>query len=69
MSVPMKNRQKQNKVLPFPKPPEEPERIVIQIGKHRFAIHWETKIEELLPVPPVTLRKRRDKKTTMKIVK
>ena len=69
MSVPMNNRQKQNKVLPFPKPPEEPERIVIQIGKHRFAIHWETKIEELPPVPPVTLWKRRDRKATMKIVK
>jgi hypothetical protein len=36
MSVAMKNRQKQKKALPFPKPPEEPERIVIQIGKDRL---------------------------------
>jgi hypothetical protein len=69
MSVVMKNRQKQNKVLPLPKPPEEPERIVIQVGKDRFAIHWETRIEELPPVPPVTAWKRRGKHVTMKIVK
>ena len=64
--VVMKNRQK--KVLHFPKPAEQPEdpRIVVQIGRDRFAIHWE--IEELPPVPPVTLWPR-NKKATMKIVK
>ena len=63
----MKNRQK--KVLPFPKRPEQPEdsRTVVQIGSDRFAIHWE--IEDLPPVSPVILWKPRDKKATMKIMK
>ena len=41
----------QKNVLPFPKPPEEPATIVVQIGSDRFAIHWE--IEELPPAVPV----------------
>ena len=63
MTVVMKNRQK--KVLPFPKPPEEPKpsTIVVQIGNDRFAIHWE--VEELLPVPHVTNREQHDKKLTI----
>jgi hypothetical protein len=67
MSVVMKNSQK--KVLPFPAPPEEPaaSTIVVQIGTDRFAIHWE--IEDLPPVAPLMLGKRRADKTTAKIVK
>ena len=51
MSVVMRNSQK--KVLPFPKPREEPgaHTIVCQIGDERFAIHYE--IEDLPPVAPV----------------
>jgi hypothetical protein len=43
------------KMLPFPKPPEEPvaSTIVVQIGNDRFAIHWA--IEELPPVAPPVL--------------
>jgi hypothetical protein len=64
MNVLMKNRQK--KVLPFPKPPEEPEpsKIVVQIGNERFAIHYE--VEDLPPVPPLLLWKRPGKKVTPK---
>ncbi len=60
----MKNRQK--KVLQFPKPPEESKTspIVIQIGNERFAIHY--KVEDLRPV---LLWNRRGKKATAKIVK
>jgi hypothetical protein len=67
MSVVMKNRQK--KVLPFPKPPEQPaaSTIVVQIGKDRFALHWE--MEELPPAVPMVRMKRRGKQTTMQIVK
>jgi hypothetical protein len=56
MNTLMKNSKK--KVLPFPKPPEEPaaSTIVVQIGKERFAIHWE--IEELPPAAPLLLWKR-----------
>jgi hypothetical protein len=57
MTVLMKNNQK--KVLPFPKPPEEPANapIVVQIGNERFAIHYE--IEDMLPVAePLVLWKR-----------
>ena len=63
----MKKRQK--RVLPFPKPTEEPapSRIVVQIGRDRFAIHWE--IEELPPAAPVALLKRQGKQATMQIVK
>jgi hypothetical protein len=67
MSVVMKNRQR--KVLPFPKPLEEPadSMIVVQIGKDRFAIHWE--MEELPPAAPMVLFKRRGKHATMQILK
>jgi hypothetical protein len=66
MSVVMKNSRK---VLPFPKPPEEPapSTIVVQIGKDRFAIHWE--MEELpLPAPRIPWE-RRAQEATAKIVK
>jgi hypothetical protein len=51
----MKNHRK--KVLPFPKPPEEPANlpIVVQIGNERFAIHYE--IEDLPPAAPLLLWK------------
>jgi hypothetical protein len=67
ISVFMKNRQK--KVLQFPKAPEEPETspIVVQIGNERFAIHYQ--VEALRPAPPVLLWNRRSKKITAKIVK
>jgi hypothetical protein len=67
ISVAMKKRQKN--VLPFPKPAEEPapSTIVVQIGKDRFAIHWE--VEELPPAEPVAPRKRQGKQATMQIVK
>jgi hypothetical protein len=66
MSVVM-NRHK--KVLPFPKPPQEPapSTIVVQIGDERFAIHWE--IEELPLVEPPVLGKRESGKATLKIVR
>lgn len=43
------------KILPFPKPPEEPANstIVVQIGRERFAIHYE--VEDLPPAPPTLL--------------
>jgi hypothetical protein len=68
MSVLMNN----NKVLPFPKPPREPEpsKIVVQIGNERFAIHYQ--MEELPPVPPVPpllLWKRPGKKATTRIMR
>ena len=67
MSVVMKNRQK--KVLPFPKPLEEPaaSTIVVQIGKDRFAIHWE--MEKLPPAAPIVGLKRPGQQTTVQIVK
>jgi hypothetical protein len=68
MTVVMKNRQ--NNVLPFPKPPEEPgtSTITFQIGGERFAIH--TRVEDLPPAPPpVEIGKRRAKKAPFKIVK
>jgi hypothetical protein len=67
MSILMNNRQK--KVLAFPTPPEEPlaSTIVIQIGKDRFAIHWE--IENLPPAAPLLLWKRAAQKATVKIVR
>ena len=51
----MKNRQK--KVLPFPKPPEGPvtSTIIAQIGRERFAIHLE--IEDLPPEATVALER------------
>jgi hypothetical protein len=62
----MKNRKK--KVLPFPTPPEESaaSMIVVQIGKERFAIHWE--IEELPPAAPLVLWKRAAKEPRRNIV-
>jgi hypothetical protein len=53
----MKNSQK--KVLPFPKPPEEPgaQTIICQIGGERFAIHYE--IEDLPPAAPLLQWKQR----------
>ena len=63
----MKNRQK--KVLEFPKPPEEPgaRTIVCQIGDERFAIHYE--IEDLPPAAPPIPWKPGTKKAAQKIVK
>ena len=56
------------KVLPFPKPPEEPgaSTIVCQIGDERFAIRWE--IEELPPVAPLLARREGSKEARAKIV-
>ena len=53
----MKNRQK--KVLLFPKLPEQPQdqTMTIQVGNQRFAIHYE--IENLPPGPPPELVVRR----------
>jgi hypothetical protein len=64
----MKNRE--NHVLPFPKPPAEPGglRIICQIGSERFAIHMQ--VEDLPPAPPpVVMLKRRAKKAPSKVVK
>ena len=63
----MKNRPKN--VLPFPTPPAEPldATIIVQVGKDRFAIHWE--IEELPPASPLVVWKRRAQKPPVKIVK
>jgi hypothetical protein len=63
----MKNRQQM--VSPFPKPLDEPaaSTIVVQIGKDRFAIHWE--MEELPPAAPTVRMKQRGKQATMQIVK
>jgi len=63
-------KKSKNKVLPFPKPPEQPEvpTIVVQIGNEHFAIRWE--IEELPPAAPLVLRTTcREKRAAMKIVK
>jgi hypothetical protein len=62
----MKNRQK--KVLPFPKPPGKPlaSTLIVQIGSDRFAIHWE--IEELPPALPLVVWQRRTKKAIVKVV-
>jgi hypothetical protein len=67
ISVVMKIRK--NNVLPFPKPPQEPETttIVVQIGSERFAIHFE--IEDLPSAVPPVLRTQGSKETTLKIVK
>jgi hypothetical protein len=70
MSVVMKNRQKQvRRVLQFPAPTEEPasSRIVVQIGKERFAIHWE--IEEMAPAVPPVLLTRPVKKVKPEIIR
>ena len=63
----MKNTQK--KVLPFPKPPEEPgaQSIICNIGDQRFAIHYQ--IEDLPPAVPALLWKQGTKKATPRIVK
>jgi hypothetical protein len=60
MSVLMKTTR--NKVLQFPKPPEESKTspIVVQIGNERFAIHYQ--MEELPPIPPLLLWKRPGKR-------
>jgi hypothetical protein len=60
----MKNRQK--KVLEFPKPPQESgaRTIVCKIGDERFAIHYE--IEDLPPAAPLVLW---DQEGNCKIVK
>jgi hypothetical protein len=68
MTVVMKNRQ--NNVLPFPKPPAEPgtSTIIAQVGSERFAIHMQ--IEDLPPAsPPVVMWKRRAKKAPSRVVK
>ena len=69
MTVVMKNRK--NNVLPFPKPPEEPEisTITCQIGSERFAIHIQVEDLPPAPPPPLVMRQRRAKKATSKIVK
>jgi hypothetical protein len=63
----MKNSPK--KVLPFPKPPEEPaaSTIVAQIGSERFALHW--RIEELPPAATMVRLKRPSKQASLQIVK
>ena len=60
----MKNRQ--NNVLSFPTPPEEPgvSTIIVQIADERFAIHFEIEDLPLVPLPP----KRETKNTIAKIV-
>jgi hypothetical protein len=68
MTVVMKSRK--NNVLPFPKPPEEPETstIIAQIGSERFAIHMQ--IEDLPPAARlVVMLKGRAQKADGKIVK
>ena len=49
----MKKNLNNEKVLPFPKPREEPEgsTIIVRIGTDRFAIHYE--IEDLPPAAPL----------------
>ena len=63
----MKNSQK--KVLPFPKPPEEPgaQTIVCQIGDERFAIHYE--IEDLPPAASLLAWRETAEECLPKIVK
>jgi hypothetical protein len=41
--------------------------IIVQVGKDRFAIHWE--IEELPPASLLVVGKRRAQKPPVKIVK
>jgi hypothetical protein len=68
MNVVMKNRQ--NNVLPFPNPREEPgtSTIMAQIGSERFVIKMQ--IEELPPAaPPLVMLKRMTKRMPPKIVK
>jgi hypothetical protein len=68
MTGPMKNRK--NKVLPFPKAPEESgiSTIIAQIGRERFAIHMQ--IENLPPAAsPVEMPRRRARKAASRIVK
>jgi hypothetical protein len=67
ISVLMKNSPK--RVLPFPKPTQEPEAatITVQIGADRFAIHWE--IKELPPRAQVLPWKQGSKKAPPKNVK
>lgn len=50
-----------NKILPFP-PPKEPvgQSIICQIGRERFAIHFE--VEDLPPPVPVIPLKPRPRK-------
>jgi hypothetical protein len=66
MTVVMKNRQK---ILHFPKPPEEPgaQTIICQIGHERFAIHYE--IEDLPPAAPMLPWKQAASKLLPKIGK
>ena len=63
----MKNREK--KLLPFPKPPKVAgtSTIIAQIGRERFAIHLE--IEDLTPEAPLVLGKGESKRGALKIVK
>ena len=63
----MKNSQK--RVLPFPKPPEEPgaQTILCQIGNERFAIHYE--IEDLPSAAPLLLLQARSQGGGPKMVK
>ena len=67
MTVLMKTTR--NKVLQFPKPPEESKTspIVVQIGNERFAIHY--RMEELPADTATAAVKAPRQKATAKIVK
>ena len=67
MTVLMKTAQ--NKLLHFPKQPEESTTspIVFQIGKERFAIHYQ--VENLPPVAPLLQWKRPGKKARVKRIR
>jgi hypothetical protein len=55
------NKSEKKKILPFPPPPPAANTITCQIGKERFAIHYE--IEDLPPVAPLLVLKTPAKKT------
>jgi len=57
-------KKKGRKVLAFPAPREEagPSPVIVQVGRERFAIHFE--IEDLPPaVPPIPLKRASHKET------
>ena len=58
-------KKNQKKILPFPPPPPEPNTIIAQIGRERFAIHFEFEDlppAPLTPPPPLLLLKQPTKK-------
>jgi hypothetical protein len=59
---------KNQKILQFRKPPEEPdaEPIICQIGSERFAIHYE--IEDLPPAVPALRWRQATRKVVPKTV-